>query len=123
MATINAVALTKETITTAAFTATAPGGDVLAIGNTNADVIIEFENTAAGAVVPTIVNNVAASLDVGAYGKVEKADLSASIAAGGSRAILIPRAQLGLYLNGSNQIPLTYTSHDVLFKVRALYIA
>ena len=123
MATINAVALTKETFVVTTPVATAVGGDVLAIPNTNCDVMINFANDAAGAVVPTIANNLAAAFDTGTYGNVEKADLSLSIAAGVTRTVWIPRAILQHYLNGSNQIPLTYASHDVAFKVAAFYIA
>ena len=71
---------------------------------------------------PTIANVTAASVTVQPYGLVQKADISASIAASGYRAVLIKRAQLSQYLNGSNQIALTYASHDVAFKVRAIVI-
>lgn len=123
MATINAVSLAAEALTVAAFTATAPGGDLIQLTDPNKDLVIEFNNTAGGAVVPTIANQLPASLDSKDYGKVEKADLSVSIAAGATRCVLIPAKTLQHYLNGSSQIALSYTSHDVGLLVRALSMA
>lgn len=121
MATINAVNLgAGEVLTTAAWTATNSGGDVIAITKPNADLVIEFQNDAAGSVTPTIANQVDAALQSGDFGVVQKADLSAAIAAGATRAVRIPARMLQYYLNGSNQVALTYASHDGAFKVRAL---
>lgn len=121
MATINAVSLgAGEVLTAAAFTATESGGDVIAVSKTNADLVIEFSNDAAGSVTPTIANQAAASLNSNDYGVVQKADLSEAIAAGATRCVRIPAKMLQYYLNGSNQVALTYASHDVAFKVRAL---
>ena len=120
MADIAAVNLAGETLTAAPFTATAVGGDSITVSKPNADLVIEFQNDAAGSVTPTIANQVAASLVSADYGKVEKADLFVAIAAGATRALRIPARMLQYYLTAANKVNLTYASHDVAFKVRAL---
>ena len=120
MATVTPVNLVHETLTAAPFAATNSGGDNVAVSNPNIGHVIEFNNGAAGAVTVNIANQVAASLVSKDYGKVEKADLSVSIAAGATRCLYIPANKLAMYLNGSSQIAITYTSHDALLLVRAI---
>lgn len=120
MADIAAVSLVGETLTAAPFTATNAGGDSITVSKPNADLVIEFTNGAAGAVTPTIANQSAASLSSSDYGKVEKADLSVSIAAGATRCVRIPARFLQYYLTAANKVNLTYASHDAAFTVRAL---
>jgi hypothetical protein len=120
MADIAAVNLEGETLTAAPFAATASGGDSITVNKPNADLVIEFLNDAAGSVTPTIANQVPASLRSSDFGKVEKADLSVAVAAGATRCVRIPAKVLQYYLTSANKVNLTYASHDVAFKVRAL---
>lgn len=120
MATITPV-VGAEAVTAAPFAATAPGGDNILVSSLSDDYLIEFTNGAAGAVTFTIPA-VTGSQDLSGVGKVTKPSLTQAVPAGAARAILIRASLLNQYVNGSGVIPITYTSPDVLFTVRALRI-
>ena len=123
MADINAVNGGVEVLNVITFTATAPGGDSIVISNRDCDVLIIFNNGAAGAVTPTIANQVAAALESADFGLVQKADIVQAVAAGVVRAVRIPRKYLSQYLTAANKINITYASHDVLLTVAAIQMA
>ena len=122
MADIAVVQCVAETLTTVTETATAPAGDAFPITNPDVPHVLEFFNDAAGAVTVTIANSVAAAPVSGDYGKVEKADLSVSVAAGSNRRVYLSPKTLKLYLDANNKIQLTYGSPDVAFKAACLQL-
>ena len=110
-----------ESVTAAAFSATAAGGDLISCPSVGDGYLIEFRNDAAGAVTFTIPAAITTQ-NLAGVGVVTKGNLSQSVPAGGERTVFITSRLLTQYLNGASQIPITYTSPDVLFKVRALRI-
>lgn len=122
MADIASVLVSKELLAATAFTATALAGDLITLASTASDLLLMFKNDHVSAVTVTIANVTAASVEVPTYGRVEKADASLAIAAGDIATFLIPAAMVTQYLNGTSKVALTYTGHNVAFKVAALRV-
>lgn len=99
--------------------ATASGGDVVATLSTSKTHVILLDNTAASPVTVDITPSTTSGTDISS-GAWTKAALSLSIPAGEQRSVTISGSILSAYLNGSNQVPVTYTSHDVGLLISAI---
>jgi hypothetical protein len=122
MADIASVALPKELLGAVTFTATAVAGDLITGLSSSANTILLFKNDHVSAVTVTVANVTAADVEVPTYGRVQKADAVLAVAAGDVAALSIPSNQLAQYLSAS-KIAMTYTGHNVAFKVAALRTA
>jgi hypothetical protein len=109
-----------EGMTTAAFTATASGGDQLTC-ETGKPLLIEFHNTAGSAVTATITP-VVANVGNPQIGAATKSAITQSIPANSHRVVEIPAAVLPLYQNASGRVAITYASHDVGLLVRGIIV-
>jgi hypothetical protein len=102
------------------FAATVSGGDEVACPVKSDDYLIEFHNTHASPVTFTITP--AAAFNIAGYGNVSKAAITEAVPASAHRSVLIPASILAHYINAAGRIPVTYTSHNVAFLIRAQQI-
>lgn len=100
----------------AAFAATAVSGDV--VKWTGGDLLIEFLNGHASSITIAIAPTKTTGFVAGAGG-VTIPTRSLALAASAYGVFYMKRTELSSYLNASGQIPITYTSGNVLLLVRA----
>lgn len=99
--------------------ASAVAGDV--VPYPGGDLLLHFENGHSSSITVAVAPT-QATVQVDGVGPVTVPTRSMAIAAGAEGVILFKSSEIRAYLNGANQIPLTYTGGNTLLTVMALKV-